>query len=359
MSRFFSPALADLTAYVPGEQPRGQTLIKLNTNESPFPPAPGVIAALNTTEVERLNLYSDPTALALEEAIAAFYGLPREQVIAGNGSDEILAFAIQAFGSGGVCFPDITYGFYPVLAKLYGIDARTIPLAEDFSIIPGDYDGAGRTIFIANPNAPTGLCLTLGQVEHILKNNPDSLVMIDEAYVDFGGESSAPLLARYENLLVVHTFSKSRSLAGGRIGFALGAPDLIDDLRRIKFSFNPYSLNRLSILAGAAAMADKAYFTHCTKTVAETRDWTAQALKARGFTVTDSKANFLFAKPPKMNGKAYMEGLRARGILIRHFSAPRIDAYVRITVGSKAQMQALLDATDNLLEETVCSVSRP
>ncbi len=356
MSRFFSPALSDLAAYVPGEQPRGQAFIKLNTNESPFPPAPGVIAALNAAEVGRLNLYSDPTALALEEAIASFYGLSREQVISGNGSDEILAFAIQAFGNGGVCFPDITYGFYPVLARLYGIDAKTIPLSADFRIIPADYDGAGRTIFIANPNAPTGLCLTAFQVEHILKRNPDSLVMIDEAYVDFGGESSASLLACYENLLIVHTFSKSRNLAGGRIGFALGSPDLILDLRRIKFSFNPYSLNRLSILAGAAAMEDTGYFTKCTRAVTETRDWATEELKRRGFTLTDSKANFLFAKPPRMGGKTYMEALRERGVLIRHFNAPRIDAYVRITVGSREQMLALLEATDSLMEEITCSV---
>ncbi len=353
MSRFLIERLQDLAAYVPGEQPRGGPLVKLNTNESPFPPAPGVIEAVSRAEVERLNLYSDPSARALEEGIARHYGVGRDQVIAGNGSDEILAFCFQAFcePGAGVCFPDITYGFYPVYAKLYGIPARTIPLAEDFRVIPADYDRAGRTIFLANPNAPTGLCLPVADIERMLRNNPDTLLVVDEAYVDFGGESAARLLPRYENLLIVHTFSKSRNLAGARIGFAVGSVDLISDLRRVKFSFNPYSLNRLSLLAGAAAVADEAYFTSCTHAVAEARDWAAGELRARGFTLTDSKANFLFAKPKVLGGKQYMEGLRAKGVLVRHFNQPRIDGYVRISVGSRPQMQALLDATDSILED--------
>jgi len=351
MSRFLIPRLSTLDAYVPGEQPRGRTFIKLNTNESPFPPAPGALEAISRAETERLNLYPDPNASALEEAIAARFRLPRTQVIAGNGSDELLAFCFQAF-CGGVCFADITYGLYTVLAKLYGADAREIPLADDFRLVPEDYDGAGRTVFLANPNAPTGLYLPPSQVEHILRKNPDSLVIVDEAYIDFGGESAAPLLARYDNLLIVQTFSKSRSLAGARIAFALGSTALIDDLRRVKFSFNPYSLSRLAIVAGAAAMADEPYFAACTQAVIETRAFAASEFRARGFDVADSVANFLFVRPPCLTGRKYTEELRARGVLVRHFAKPRIDSFVRITIGTPEQMRALLDATDNYLEES-------
>lgn len=351
MSRFLVQRLAGLAPYVPGEQPREEFLIKLNTNESPFPPAPGVMEVLTRAEAERLRLYPDPAAGKLEEAIGSRYGLQRNQVIAGNGSDEILAFCFQAFCGDGVCFPDITYGLYAVLAKLYGVDAREIPLSKDLRVVPSDYDGVRRTVFLANPNAPTGLYLPPGQIEGILKKNADALIVIDEAYIDFGGESAVRLLAYYENLLVVQTFSKSRSLAGARIGFALGSAAVIDDLRRVKNSFNPYSLNRLSILAGAAAMADEAYFASCASAIVETRDWAAGQLRSRGFSVTDSMANFLFASHPRLAGRRYAQGLRGRGVLVRHFALPRIDDFVRITVGTPEQMAALLDATDSLLEE--------
>lgn len=354
MSRFFSGRLAGLTPYTPGEQPRGMQYIKLNTNESPFPPAPGVVEALNREAVSHLNLYSDPTARALEDAIAAYYGVPPEQVIAGNGSDEILAFSFQAFcdDATGVCFADITYGFYEVYAQLYDINALQIPLTNTLEVDPEAYYGVGRTIFLANPNAPTGIALPRAQVEEIIRRNPENLVIVDEAYVDFGGESVIPLIEQYDNLLVIMTFSKARNLAGARIGFAVGQPDLIRDLRTVKYSFNPYNLNRLSILAGTAAMEDKRYFETCTRTIQETREWTTQALRARGFTLTDSRANFLFAKPGRLSGQAYYAQLKAMGILVRHFSAPRIDGYVRITVGSREEMQALLDATDKILEAT-------
>lgn len=353
MSRFLSGRFAALTPYTPGEQPRDMRYIKLNTNESPFPPAPGVLDAVSRAEVERLNLYSDPTARALEDALAAGYGLDPSQVIAGNGSDEILAFAFQAFcdKDTGVCYPDISYGFYRVFAQLYGLDAREIPLAEDFTVDPSQYSGANRTIFIANPNAPTGIALSRRQVEGIVRANPNNVVVIDEAYVDFGGESAVPLIARYDNLLVVMTMSKSRNLAGARIGFALGQQALIADLRAMKYSFNPYNLNRLSILAGAAAVADKRYFEECTQAIRETRAWTAGALRDRGFVLTDSRSNFLFARPPGLTGEAYYLGLKARGVLVRHFAAARTAPYVRITIGTQAQMQALLDATDAILKE--------
>lgn len=353
MSRFLSRRFDTLAPYIPGEQPRDMQYTKLNTNESPFPPAPGVMEAISRAEVERLNLYSDPTARLLEDAIAARYDVDPAQVIAGNGSDEILAFAFQAFcDSGcGVAFPDITYGFYPVYAKLYGIDARIIPLADDFSVIPADYDACDRTVFIANPNAPTGKALPLADIERIVQRNRDHVVVIDEAYVDFGGESAVPLVAKYDNLVVIMTFSKARNLAGARIGYAIAQQHLIDDLRAMKYSFNPYNLNRLSILAGAAAMADKPYFRHCMDSVMATRAWTTEQLRARGFAVVDSKANFIFARPPRISGEAYYLALKARGVLVRHFAATRTAPWVRITIGSPAQMEALLAATDAIGEE--------
>lgn len=355
MSRYLSPRLASLTPYTPGEQPRDAQYIKLNTNESPFPPAPGVMEAITRAEVEKLCLYSDPTARALEDAIAARYGVSPAQVIAGNGSDEILAFAFQAFcdAETGVCFPDITYGFYRVFAQLYGINALEIPLTDAFAVEPEAYGGLGRTLFLANPNAPTGLSLPLADIEGIVQKNPDHVVVIDEAYVDFGGESAVSLIPRYDNLLVVMTFSKSRNLAGARIGFALGQQPLIADLRAIKYSFNPYSLNRLSILAGAAAMADDAYQVQCTQSIIRTRGWTARQLRARGFHFTDSRANFLFASPVRLSGEAYYRRLKEKGVLVRHFAGPRIKDYVRITIGTQAQMQALVDATDAIFGEGV------
>lgn len=355
MSRFLSGRLADLVPYVPGEQPQDQPYVKLNTNENPYPPAPGVLAAVDREAVSKLNLYSDPTAGRLEEAIAARHGLSREQVIAGNGSDEILVFCFQAFCDKrtGAAFPDITYGFYKVYAQLFGIDARIVPLDAAFRVIPADYDRMGRTIFLANPNAPTGLCLPLSDVERVVSGNPQSLVVVDEAYVDFGGESAVSLLEKYDNLLVVKTFSKSHNLAGARVGYALSSAPLIDDLRKIKYSTNPYNLNRLSLLAGEAAMRDERYFLNCARKVIETREWTKRMLVSRGFSVTESKANFLFASAGRMDGQTYYERLKARGVLVRFFSGPRTKDWVRITIGTQAQMQALLDATDAVLQEAL------
>ncbi|MCL1965520.1 MAG: histidinol-phosphate transaminase [Firmicutes bacterium] len=353
MSRFLSDRFAALTPYVPGEQPRDQRYIKLNTNESPYPPAIGVLEAVSRAEVSRLNLYSDPTARELESAIAAFYGVNAEQVMATNGSDEALAFCFQAFcdQKTGACFPDITYGFYEVFARLYGVPAKVIPLDEQFRVTPALYRGAGGTIFLANPNAPTGIALPLAAVEEIARQNPNTLLVVDEAYVDFGGESAVPLIGRYDNVLVVMTCSKSRNLAGGRVGFVLGSADVIRDLRKIKYSFNPYNLNRLSLLAGAAALRDEAYFRACVNTIMETRAWAARALGERGFEVLDSRTNFVFAKPVRLGGKAYYEGLKAAGVLVRHFDAPRVRDFVRISIGTPEEMRALLDATDRLWEE--------
>lgn len=354
MSRFLAPRHGAIRPYTPGEQPRDREYIKLNTNESPYPPAPGVLEAINPQAVSELMLYSDPEARALHQAIADHYQLDRNQVLAGNGSDEILAFAFQAFCDAGhpVAFPDISYGFYPVFAQIYGIPARVIPLDERFQVRAADYFDSGAMVVIANPNAPTGQYLELEDIGEICRRNRDNVVLIDEAYVDFGGESAAALLPEHENLLVTQTFSKSRNLAGARIGFALGSPELIGDLRKMKYSFNPYNLNRLSILAGAAAMRDQTYFGECREKIIAVREWTIDALRQRGFLALDSRANFIFAAPPEgLSGGEYYLGLKKRGVLVRHFSLPRIENFVRITVGTKEQMEALLRSSDELLKE--------
>ena len=351
MSRFLNPSLRAAEPYTPGEQPRGvENLIKLNTNENPFPPSPKVLDALNRTEAEKLRLYSDPACTDFLAALAKAYGVAENQVFAGNGSDEVLAFAFCAFCAKGAAFADLTYGFYPVFARLFGVPAREIPLRADFSLAVEDYADEPGTLFLANPNAPTGLCLPLSGIEALLRQNPDRLVVVDEAYIDFGGESAVPLLPRYDNLLVVGTFSKSRSLAGARLGYAVGSAALIADLNTVKFSFNPYNVNRLTLLAGTAALADAAYYAKNCAEVAAVRDDTAEALRALGFAVTNSKANFLFVGAnPRISGADYFAALRQNGILVRRFEVPRIADWVRITVGTRAQMERLLHVTRGLL----------
>lgn len=353
MSRYLSGRFRSLSPYTPGEQPRDQQYIKLNTNESPFPPSPFVTAAVSGAAVSRLNLYSDPTARLLEGAIAEYYGLDIDQVIAGNGSDEILAFCFQAYcdQKTGPCYPDITYGFYQALTQLYSLYAHILPLDTSFRVVPEDYFGIGRTIFLANPNAPTGVYLPLDRVEEIVRSNPGTVVVVDEAYIDFGGESAVSLINSYDNLVVVMTFSKSRSLAGGRLGFALAQASLIADLRKMKFAYNPYNVGTLPQMAGAAAMRDEAYFKTCTDAICQTRAWTTERLRERGFTVTDSLANFVFAKHPAIGGRAYYESLREKGVLVRHFPSARTADWVRITIGTEQQMRALLSATDTILED--------
>ena len=350
MSRFFASGLSALKPYVPGEQPRDQQYIKLNTNESPFPPAPGVIQALDSAQVEKLNLYSDPTAAELVNAIADRYGLPAEQVFVGNGSDEVLAFAFYAYGEHSVTAPDISYGFYPVFTDFFKQQLKVIPLEEDFTIDPAKFTGADGMVVLANPNAQTGLYLELSEIEKIVAGNPDQVVLVDEAYIDFGGESAAALIERYDNLLVVQTFSKSRNLAGARVGFALGNAALIADLNTLRNSFNPYNLNRLSILAGKAAMEDEEYFLRCTRTVAENREYTKARLKEMGFGVLDSRGNFVLAEPPALSGKEYYLELKKRGVLVRYLGIARIENYVRITIGTREQMDRLLEITEEILK---------
>lgn len=351
MSKFLSSAFNGLSPYTPGEQPQNRKYIKLNTNESPFPPAPGVIEALNADRTAELNLYSDPQARVLIDAIAENFGVSRDMVAVGNGSDELLAFSFMAFCEKGVAYADITYGFYEVYAELFGLDSKVIPLSDSFEILPEDYKGLGRTIFIANPNAPTGLALSLSQIEQILSSNRESLVVIDEAYVDFGGESAIKLIEKYDNLLVIGTFSKSRNLAGARIGYAVSNPEIIADLGKMKFSFNPYNLNRLSIIAGTMAMKDKQYFQKCTDLIKQARDYTVGELAALGFEMPNSKANFIFAKNPVIGGKDYYTSLKERGILVRWFDRDRIRDYVRITIGTKEQMSALIEATREIIKQ--------
>ena len=352
MSRWISQEAERLAPYTPGEQPQDQQYVKLNTNESPFPPSPKVLKAINRAEILKLNLYSDPTCAALTEAIARRYELKAKNVLAGNGSDEVLAFAFRAFCGAGqpVAFADVTYGFYKSQAALFDLNVKIIPLREDFTLHVDDYMDFPGTIVIANPNAPTGIAVPRNDIQRLLEANPDRVVIVDEAYVDFGAESCVPMIFRYDNLLVVQTMSKSRSLAGGRLGFALGQPELIADLNRVKYSFNPYNINRLSMEAGAAAMADKAYFNACCASICRTRAWTAGELENLGFTVLPSQSNFLFARSDRIGGGELYRTLKKNGILVRWFDSDRIRDYVRITVGSMEQMEALIDALTALLE---------
>ena len=352
MSRFFSEKFSTLTPYTPGEQPRDQRYIKLNTNESPFPPSPKTQQRANE-ELDKLQLYSDPCCTALTARAAQVLGIAEDEIIFSNGSDEVLNFAFMAFCDENhpAIFPDITYGFYKVFAKLNGIPYEEIPLKEDFTIGLEDYTGKNKTIFIANPNAPTGICLTLERIEAIVKSNPNNVVVIDEAYIDFGGESAIPLTKKFDNLLVIQTFSKSRSMAGARLGFAVGCRKLIQDLNTIKYSVNPYNVNRMTMAAGLGALEDGDYFhSNCNK-IMDTRAWTTAELEKLGFTVLPSMSNFVFAKNAAISGKELYLKLKARGILVRHFDTPRLTDFVRITIGSAEQMAAFIRTTKEILEE--------
>ncbi|UCV29259.1 histidinol-phosphate transaminase [Ferribacterium limneticum] len=359
MSRFWSQVVRDLTPYVPGEQPKITNLIKLNTNENPFPPSPKVLAAIQAElgdDAARLRLYPDPNADLLKAAIAKHHGVTSQQIFVGNGSDEVLAHVFMALlkHEAPILFPDITYSFYPVYCGLYDVDYIQVPLAEDFTINPDDYLGqmwngeqCGGIIF-PNPNAPTGRLLPLAAIEKILKANPEAVVVVDEAYVDFGGETAIKLVDRYDNLLVVHTLSKSRSLAGMRVGFAVGHPALIEALERVKNSFNSYPLDRLAIVGAVAAMEDEAYFAQCCQSVIATRDTLTADLTKLGFEVLPSAANFIFARHPQYDAAELAKALRERNIIVRHFKLPRIDQFLRITVGTDGECKALTDALSQI-----------
>jgi histidinol-phosphate aminotransferase len=356
MSRYWSKLVHGLTPYVPGEQPKLPNLVKLNTNENPYPPSPKALAALRGEVGDNLRLYPDPASDRLRGAIAALHGLTPAQVFVGNGSDEVLAHAFQALlkQDAPLLFPDITYSFYPVYCGLYGIDYQNVALSESFEIRIEDYLRPNGGIIFPNPNAPTGMALPLAEIERLLESNMDSVVVVDEAYVDFGAESAVALVGRYPQLLVVHTLSKSRSLAGLRVGYAIGHPDLIDALNRVKDSFNSYPLDRCAIAAASAAIDDRAYFeSTCAKVIA-TRAKLVGELEALGLEVLPSAANFVFARHAQRDGADLTARLRERSIIVRHFkSPPRIAPFMRITVGTDAQCEALIFALKEILTTPV------
>ena len=354
MSRFLNDRYQSLAAYVPGEQPKDMKYIKLNTTESPYPPSAGVLDAINADAASLLKLYPDPDCAELRTKIADLFGYEKENVFVSNGSDDILNFSFMAFcgkGSHAVLFPEISYGFYKVYADLYGVDYTRVPLTEDFSVDPADYIGKGKNVVIANPNAPTGKTLSLDVIEKIVASNPENMVLVDEAYVDFGGQSAIGLVKKYDNLIVVRTYSKSYSLAGARLGFAIASKGLIDDLNKIKYSTNPYNINRLSMVAGIRAIEENDYYMDNCKKIAATRTRVTDELRKMGFEVLDSSANFIFAKSDKIGGEELYLKLKARGILVRHFKDEKIKEFNRITIGTDAEMDAFLSAVDLILGE--------
>ncbi len=341
-----------VTPYTPGEQPDKPGMIKLNTNENPYPPAPGVEQAICGMNAERLRLYPDPSAARLVEAIAKNFALLPEQVFVGVGSDDVLAMCFLTFFNGAepIFFPDITYTFYDVWAKMLRIPFETRPLDENFEIVPDDYREKNGGVVIANPNAPTGVDCSWDTIEDILKSNRDVAVIVDEAYVDFGGRSAVPLLRKYNNLIVVQTFSKSRSLAGMRIGYALGSPEMISRLNDVKYSFNSYTMDQTAILAGVASMQDRSYFEETVNRIIATRERSKERLSELGFSFADSKANFIFATHESCPAKELFEALRERDIYVRYFDKPRIDNYIRITIGTDGEMEFFFTFLKEYLE---------
>lgn len=352
MSKFFDTRLKSLEAYTPGEQPRDMKYIKLNTNESPYPPSPKVIKAMAERELcERMRLYPDPECTALREKLSSVIGVSPDELVMTNGSDEALSFVFMAFSEKGVIFPEISYGFYKVFAELYGLNYRAIPLNDDFTINADDYIGTDETVVIANPNAPTGIYMPLDEIEKIAKANPERLVVIDEAYIDFGGESAVDLTKKYNNLLVIQTFSKSRSMAGARLGFAVGNAEIIRDMNTVRFSTNPYNINSATLAMGEATAEDNGYYMDNCKKIIETRAYTVKKLEEMGFCVLDSKCNFIFAKHERLDGEKYYLELKRRGVLVRHFTKEKIKDYNRITIGTPEMMEVFLSKTREILSE--------
>lgn len=349
MSRYFSKKFKALVPYTPGEQPKEMKYIKLNTNESPFPPSEKAMKKA-AEAVKNLQLYCDPECRALVKKASEVFSVDTDEILFTNGSDEILNFAFSAFcdETHPAVFPDITYGFYPVFAEINRVPYEEIPLKDNFTISVDDYIGINKTIFIANPNAPTGIALSLNDIEKIVPSNPESVVVIDEAYVDFGTKSAVSLIHKYSNLLVTQTFSKSRSLAGGRLGFGIACKELIADLNTIKYSTNPYNINSLTQAVGAGVLEDEEYTKNNCKTIIENREYLTKKLEAMGFFVLPSKANFVFARHDKIDGRALYEALKSKGVLVRHFDSERLRDYNRITVGTKEQIDIL---TQKIAEE--------
>jgi len=351
MNKLWSDTANKIEPYTPGEQPKDRKYVKLNTNENPYPPSEKVLCAIKEAANESLKLYPDPSCGDLRQTIADYYGLKKEQIFPGNGSDEILAFSFLAFFNPGeaIVFPDITYSFFPVYSDLFKIDYRRIPLDDGFNIQPELYKQKNGGVVISNPNAPTGIALSVDAIEEIVKSNSEKVVIIDEAYIDFGGESAYKLIDKYKNLLVVQTLSKGRSLAGLRLGFAMGNRDLIEALDKIKNSFNSYTIDRLAIAGAIAAIKDREYYLECTGKIIRTRENTAEKLKNLGFTVLDSKANFLFISHPKMSAEEIFNGLRERGVLVRYFKKDRIDNYLRVSMGNAEEMEIFMRELNKIM----------
>ena len=354
MSKFFSEKYNSLTPYTPGEQPKDTQYIKLNTNESPFPPTEKAIRRA-AEAAERLNLYPDPECFELTSRLAELLGVDREEVLLTNGSDEILNFAFMAYcdETHPAAFADITYGFYKVFAEINRVPYDIIPLKDDLTVCVDDYLGINKTIFIANPNAPTGIALPLSEIERIVASNPDNIVVVDEAYVDFGGESAVPLIKKYDNLLVTQTFSKSRSMAGARLGFGVGCRELIRDLNTVKYSTNPYNINMMTMAAGIGILEDEDTVRERCRIICENRSYTADALSTLGFECIPSSTNFIFVRHPELDGETVYQKLKAAGILVRHFKTERIREYNRITIGTREQMDALVSTMVDILGETL------
>lgn len=351
MSKYWSSIVSMLKPYVAGEQPRIANLVKLNTNENPYGPSPKALEAIRQAADDRLRLYPDPVALDLREAIALLHGIDAAEVFVGNGSDEVLAHTFMGLlnHDAPLLYPDITYSFYPVYSQLYGIETRQVPLDDAFGIRLSDYDQPCGAIILPNPNAPTGIGLPLSEIEALVASHPEQPVVMDEAYVDFGGESAIPLTRKYPNLLVVQTFSKSRSLAGMRVGFAIGQRPLIDALERVKDSFNSYPLDKLAQVSAKAAIEDVEWFETCRQRIIASRTRVVSGLEQRGFHVLPSLANFVFASHPDFAGADLATKLRERAVLVRHFAKPRIDAYLRISIGTEAECDRLIEALDDIL----------
>ncbi|NLY19370.1 MAG: histidinol-phosphate transaminase [Clostridiaceae bacterium] len=351
MSRFWSKTTKCITPYVPGEQPRDKKYIKLNTNENPYPPSTRVYDAIRDANNSSIRLYPDPDATELKSALSAYYKVGADEVFVGNGSDEVLAFCFPAFFNreDAICFLDITYSFYPVYAEFFGVDYKTVSLRSDFTVPLDDFPECTRGIFLANPNAPTGIALDVTEIEALVERLPNTLIIVDEAYVDFGARSMVEITKKHDNLLVVQTFSKSRQMAGLRVGYAIGNTGLIEGLKRIKNSFNSYTLDRIAQKAAVAALEDDQYFIRTCEKIIKTREDAAKKLMELGFKVLPSKANFLFISHDKFSGKEIFSGLKREGILVRHFPRPRIDNWLRITIGTDEEMNILIEKLKDLM----------
>ncbi len=352
MSKFFSKKHDKLIPYTPGEQPKDMKYIKLNTNESPYPPSQAAIEEASK-QAELLRLYPDPECTSLREDIAELCNVGRENIVLSNGSDEILNFAFMAYGDNEhpFVFADITYGFYNVFCTVNNIPYEEIPLAQDFTINFDEYCGINKNIVIANPNAPTGIFAPLSEIERVAKTNPDNIVIVDEAYIDFGGETAIPLTKKYDNIIVVQTFSKSRSMAGARLGFCVASEEICKDLNTIRYSVNPYNINRMTMAAGSGAVRDTDYFEKNRQEIIKTREKTSAELEKLGFKVLPSKTNFLFAKSDRISGESLYTKLRENGILVRHFSGKRICEYNRITIGTPMEMEIFIDVVKKILKD--------